>query len=239
MCTVIAALACGSGGAWPIDSLELADLAGRVEHGYYAGDERVLEGALEDIGRDAGSGLVAYYEALASYRLAQLRAARGFEDISRLLERCRARSETLAGDDEYAAESWILVAACAQLASRHEPLKLPPHARRAEQALARARGLDPHNPRLALVEAQGWLDRQDTQRAREAVMRLEHAAEMFAARPYEGPEWGEAETLTLLSELSLAARDLRQARDLVERALLREPDYALAQAVRERVISAH
>lgn len=234
--TLLLSLLCGGSGAWPIESVELADLAGRVQHGYYAADEPVLLGALEMIGRVGGIGLTPYYEALASYRLAQLNRARQPEDVSRLLDRCRVRANTLTDDPRYGAEAWVLLAACAQLAGQHEPRKVLLHTRRADQALARAHVLDPKNPRLALIEGQRLRQKKVLLQALE---RLEFAATASSDGARAGPEWGKVEAMVQLSELNLTAGDRRRARDLIEEALLLAPEYGLAQSLRERVISGH
>ncbi|HET7132053.1 MAG TPA: hypothetical protein VFJ95_07380, partial [Gammaproteobacteria bacterium] len=71
----------------------------------------------------------------------------------------------------------------------------------------------------------------------EAAVRLEHAVAAFDARPaaLRGPEWGEAEALAALGELKLARGDAREARDLIERALLLAPDYRFAMELRARM----
>ena len=229
-------------------SLELADLGGRIDYGFYVDDPRAIEDALPALKRmSADDASVRYYRAFAAFRLAQLggpRAATYAEDcvsnatvqepaerLSRTAAEARARAT---------AEAWILVAACAGLAGHSEPAKGLAHDRRSSQALAHARELDPSNPRIALLDA--WLVSQRPALADAAVRdlaiaKLEAAVEAFDAwsPPSGAPDWGEAEALAALAEVHLARGDRRAARDLVERALLLAPDYHFAVELRTQL----
>jgi tetratricopeptide (TPR) repeat protein len=109
-----------------------------------------------------------------------------------------------------------------------------------QQALAHARELEPSNPRIALIDA--WLVSArpalaDASVRDEAVKKLEAAADAFAAwsPTPDVPDWGEAEALAALAELYLTRGELRDARDLLERALLVAPDYRFAVDLRAQL----
>ena len=136
------------------------------------------------------------------------------------------------------AEAWILVAACSGLAGHADAAKGLTRDRRGEQALAKARELDAGNPRIALLDA--WLVSRRPALAPPgvrdaAVEKLEAAVEAFTAWAprADAHEWGEPEALAALGEVLLARGETRAARDLIERALLAAPDYALAVELRK------
>jgi hypothetical protein len=251
---VLAALAGASCCAAPAvadPSAELADLAGRIDYGFYVEDARAIEAAQQVLGRmDDDDPSVRYYRAFAAFRRAQLSAQHG-APADRLLADCitsatpedsterlpRAAAEARA---KASAESWILVAACAGFAGHPDLAKGLTHDRRGEQALAKARELDAGNPRIALLDA--WLVSPRPALAEPAVRdaaveQLRAALAAFAgwsARP-GAPDWGEAEALAALGELYLARAEVRGARDLIERALLLAPDYRFAAELRAQV----
>jgi hypothetical protein len=226
----LATLLFGAAAAAP--SPEVADLAARITFGYYDGDARVVEAAHDELVRlgDADSD-VRYERALAALRLAQLRAEHG-QPLGTWPAECAAAARPGEATGA-AAESWLLVAACSQVAGRGEAGAAPARDRRREQAFARARELDAGNPRLALLEALEISDRPAlaapaAQSA--AAEKLRAALAAFAAReaPPGAPDWGQAEALALLGEVVLAQGDVRTARDLLERALLIAPGYRFA-----------
>jgi tetratricopeptide (TPR) repeat protein len=229
-------------------SLELADLAGRIDYGFYVGDARAIENAVAALKRMSDSdAAVRYYRAFASFRLAQLggeRAASHAEDCVKnaTVEEPTEHLTRAAGEARARAsiESWLLVAACAGLSGRVEPAKGLAHDKRSAQALARARELEPSNPRIALLDA--WLVSRrpalaDAAVRDDAVAKLEAAVEAFGAwsPPPDSTEWGEAEALASLAEVHLARGQIRDARDLIERALLVAPDYRVALELRAQL----
>lgn len=240
---------------------EIDDIATRIDYGYYAGAPELVAAAERQLERlPADDERVRYLSALAAFRRAQLtlaaRADAGTEvgtDAGDLLEHCielvqpdeaRERDTPIRVTrlrDAAAAEAWTLTAACAALAADVEPLRAAAHGRRRDNALERARAADPSNPRIALVAAWTLSFRPaaagDETRAAAAAA-LEAAVGAFALAPHSersadapAPEWGEAEALTLLAELRARDGAQREARDLVERALLIAPDYAFAEAL--------
>jgi hypothetical protein len=232
-------------------SPEVADLAGRIDYGYYAADPRAIEDALPAFERmDSEDLSVRYYRALAAFRLALLDVqndSSGARSASECVAQAtvkeykdwvpRAQAEAQA---KASVESWILVAACSGLEAHRKaaaPLELD---RRGEQALERARALDAGNPRIALLDAWRVSLRpavaESVVRA-EAGAKLEAAIEAFAAwsPAADSPSWGEAEALASLAEVRLAEGEIRAGRDLIERALLLAPDYHFAVELRSQL----
>src|SRR5690606_6659579 len=116
---------------------ELADLAARIDYGFYTEEPRVVEAAAAALERLGHSSDVDYYRDLAALRLAQLGAARGSG-----LEACSSRAPGNDARSSAAVEAWVLAAACSAVRGS---------TRRAQNALQAARALDDDHPRLALV----------------------------------------------------------------------------------------
>ena len=206
-------------------SAEVLDLAARVHYGYYQAEPRMIDAALTALDRLGDSPEVVYYRDFAALRRAQLGGAdrAGTER----LRACAQRDPQPGQDKRVAAEAWVLVAACAQIAGE---------AGRRERALALARERDDDNPRIALVEA--WAMTQaagtDTAKREAASTKLEAVVEAFEmwAPPLDDPDWGYAEALTALAARALERGQARTARDYIERALLLVPDYRAALDLR-------
>jgi hypothetical protein len=230
MLASLAAVLCCVRLVYAAPSEELSDLASRIDYGYYTGELRVIEAARAVLDRsEASDQATRYYIAYAAFRMAQL-TAQGGAAPGTLVGTCIDKA-TPARDAPATAEQWILVAACAEVGAQ---------GRRRDQALERARSLDPENPRLALLDA--WVAsprgaQADPALHDQAATRLEHAVAAFEARPAVdgGPDWGEAEALVALGEIVLERGEARAARDLIERALLIAPDYRLAVDLRARM----
>jgi hypothetical protein len=227
---------------------ELADLAGRIDYGFYVGDARAITDAAAALKRMSDSdSAVRYYRAFASFRLAQLGGERAANDAESCVKNATVEQPTeqltrAAADARARAsvESWLLVAVCSGLTAHVAPGKGLARDKRLQQALARARELEPSNPRIALIDA--WLVSArpalaDASVRDEAAKKLEAAADAFAAwsPPPDAPDWGEAEALAALAELHLTRGELRDARDLIERALLVAPDYRFAVDLRAQL----
>jgi tetratricopeptide (TPR) repeat protein len=232
-------------------SSELADLAARIDYGFYVDDARAIEAAQPALGRMSDDDSdVRYYRAFAAFRRVQLGAQHAVP-TDKLVADCiasatpepsverlpRAEAEARA---KASAEAWILVAACAGFAGRSNLAKGLERDRRGEQALAKARELDGGNPRVALLDA--WLVSRRPALAEPAVRdaaveKLQAAIEAFAgwSPRRDAPEWGEAEALAALGEVYLARGEVRGARDLIERALLLAPDYRFAVELRATI----
>src|SRR5215813_4564995 len=139
---ILALLAgCSVRAASAAPSEEISDLASRIDYGYYAAEPRVIEAARAVLDRaEASDPATRYYTAYAAFRLAQLAAHGTGNDGAApgaLIDTCIQKA-TPPRDAPAAAEQWILVAACAEVGAQ---------SRRRDQALERARALDPENPR--------------------------------------------------------------------------------------------
>ena len=143
------------------------------------------------------------------------------------LRDCAQRDAATDVAKSFAADAWVLVAACALVDG---------DVRRSEQALALARERDDDNPRIALVEA--WaLERSagtDPARREAVAAQLTAVVEAFDAwtPSIDDPDWGHAEALTALAADALERGQVRTARDLIERALLLAPEYRAAVELR-------
>jgi hypothetical protein len=212
-------------------SAELLDLAARVHYGYYHAEPRAIDAARAGLERLAESPEVLYYRDFAALRRVQL----GGNDRASLarLALCTERDVPAELDKRFAAEVWVLVAACAQLQGDGS---------RRDVALSFARARDDDNPRIALVEA--WA--LEAGAGAGAAQREAHAQKLAAALAafdawapsIDDPDWGHAEALTALGAAALERGQVRVARDLVERALLLAPDYRVAIALRGAMQSA-
>ena len=199
------------------------DAAARIDYGWLTGDTAMIRAARESLeGQDAEIWST-YLRAYAAYRTAELLVAHG-RSPGPELERCDREASRAASDEAVEVEAELVLAACAALSAREEPLRAVLHTRRFRQALTRALEIDGDNPRLALVRLRYT---SPVEVSAEAVV-----AGFRASRGrYAFPDWGEAEALVLLGEQRLSDGDRRAARDLVEEALLIAPDYGQAQAL--------
>jgi hypothetical protein len=219
------ATVCGVHVAQGEPSAELLDLAARVHYGYYHGEPRTIETAQEALARLPDSPEVFYYRDFAALRRVQLGGA-GRTGLIRLDE-CARRNVPAGLPKPFAADAWVLVAACALLAGDES---------RRDEAMKLARGRDDDNPRLALVEA--WaLERavgSDPAQADALAEKLGAVVEAFDAwtPSIDDPDWGHAEALTALAASALERGQLRTARDLIERALILVPEYRAAVDLR-------
>jgi len=223
----IGAFIAGGAGAAGRDA-EVADIVARMDYGYYVGDPHMIEAAQADLERvgtdDAGK---TYFIAYAAYRLSQLGAGGNFRERHALLEQCLDDSRSITDDSQWAAEAWILVAACSLQGTIDEPSRNVGHSLRLAAALETAAAIAPHNPRLFLIRAGVERDRSAGE-LRERTLELARAG--FEESGHDGglPAWGLAETLAGLGESYLERGALREARDVIEQALLEAPDYTFA-----------
>ena len=212
-------------------SAEVLDLAARVHYGYYHAEPRTIDAAAAALARLGDSPDVLYYRDFAALRRAQL----GDNDRAgaERLRACAQRDPQPKLDKRFAAEAWVLAAACAQVAGDEG---------RRDHALALARERDDDNPRIALVEAWAMApaDGTDAPQGEVVSAKLTAAVEAFDAwePALDDPDWGEAEALTALAALALERGQTRAARDFIERALLLAPDYRAALDLRIAMQSA-
>ena len=206
---------------------ELADIAARLDYGYYTASPDVLRAARIELQRMPDDSQTDYHRALAALRTAQL------SGTEQALDDCLTHASRVTRADAAHIEAWILVAACASLAGRAQPLKLIFHQRRRDQALEAARRIDAQNARLAWVNA--WVEGHETEFEGIQLQVAERHLLEPVVRAYrlgggvpDGSSWGEAEALAHLGAACMRDGDRRRARDLLEEALLVAPDYSLA-----------
>ena len=207
-------------------SAELLDLAARIHYGYYHGDARTHRDGANV--RWTGSTNRRKCSITATSRRCAARNSAAIDRSSQArLRACAQRDSATDVAKPFAADAWVLVAACALIGG---------DGRRSEQALALARERDDDNPRIALVEA--WaLERSagtDPARREAVAAQLTAVVQAFDAwtPSIDDPDWGHAEALTALAADALERGQVRTARDLVERALLLAPEYRAAVEVR-------
>ncbi len=236
ICAVVTLVAVGS--ASSAAASELDDIVARIDYGFYTAEPRVIEAAREALERaGAAGGAHAYYAAYAAYRLSWLDRTVRPRERRALIRSCVESARTSARTEAWAVEAWILVAACSVHGIAEEPSRARSHETRLAEALTAARELDADNPRLLLVESSYRPDAtaQESEGRREL---LERARAEFDARGYEdGPDWGRAEVLASLGKLYLERGQRREARDVIEQALIEAPDYYFALELRKAVSS--
>jgi hypothetical protein len=209
------------------------DAAARIEFGWFTADARLIEAAAQSLGRERGDPWQSYLRAYAAYRMAALRLAQG-QRAGEVLEDCATAAEAAAGEAAAEAEASVLLAACAALAARDEPLRAVLHQRRLRQALLHASTLDTDNPRLKLIAVQYLADE-----AAGSAPTLEEVLAAFERQPNSAfPDWGQAEAMLLLAERQLALGDRRGARDLIENALLIAPAFSAAARLERQLVPA-
>jgi hypothetical protein len=220
-------------------SAELGDAAARLSYGFYVGDLAVVTAAEAVLQRLPDSPDVSYYRALAALRSLQL-GAPGEASGSELANRCIEHGSAATLGEALTAEAWILIAACSDLAARGAPLRAKLYQRRRDKALMQARELMPDNPRALWVRA--WIAGalsalQGAALDADSRAALTVAVEAFQRRDdgLDGPDWGEAEALTCYGAALLAEGDVRQARDMLEQALLAAPGYRAALELLEQI----
>ena len=188
---------------------------------------------LERVG--SSDGAHAYYTAYAAYRLSRLGVTARPRERRALITACLQAGRLSGQTDLWAAEAWILIAACSVQGVAQDPTRALGHEARLGEALEAAREIDTDNPRLLLVESwyrQDHVTVEDEQRRRGDL--LERAREQFDARASgQGPDWGRAELLASLGQLYLQRGERRAARDLIEQALIEAPDYYFALELRK------
>ena len=220
---------------------ELVDIASRIDYGFYAADPRTLEAAQGTLRqRSSKHAAETYYSAYAAYRLSQLPGQSTPRQFRKLIGECIRAARSVTTDPEWSIEAWILLAACSIEGRKRDHSRALNHELRLTEALRAARTLDPTHPRVLLVDA--WAQRGQYG----AVDLLDHGyqtqLEQVRAR-FEswggtgiGFDWGRAEVLTELATMHAANEHRREARDLIEQALIEAPDYHVALSLKNELL---
>jgi len=221
---------------------EWLDVEGRVQYGYYTEDLRELQNLTASLATaGAADTLRQYYLGLAHYRLAQLTAARdrsrardsAAHCVSSLEEALQARADF--------ADGLALHAACLRLRAELESLPTPIANSRSRSDLHKALALEPHNPRVLLIDAVSDYERASSAPDRaHALGKLQQAVAAFETergREEHAPHWGAAEAYAALGRGYLDKGDAIAARGALEHALLLVPDFAYAHRLMARIVS--
>jgi tetratricopeptide (TPR) repeat protein len=218
------------------------DVEGQIQYGYYTEDLRALTNlALRLDSKEGAQPLQGYYAALAYYRLALTGEAHDKVGAASAAEHCTTSLDQSLQVRADWAEALALAGACLGLVAELKPLRAPLAGPRSRAQLARALELEPHNPRVLLLD--GWLNLErpakgaPAAKARACGEFTAAIAAFEAARPGEEhvPEWGPAEGYAYRARCDLERGDAGAARDALERALLIAPDYQLARRLIARI----
>jgi hypothetical protein len=219
------------------------DIEGQIEYSYYTEDLRALGNLAAQLEtRQPGEPLQDYYAALAYYRLA-LTASQDVQRAASAIDSCSAHLDQVLQARAEWAEALALQGACLGWLAELKPLRAPFAGPRSRTQLGRALQIEPHNPRVLLLD--GWLIYEHP-RAVAGAARAQACREFAAAvsafevaRPGEerAPEWGPAEGYSYQARCALERRDAVAARDALERALLIAPDFKAAQRLLKQIIA--
>lgn len=220
---------------------ELGDVAGRIDYGYYAADLRTLEAAYDALRQRSGQRAAeSYYVAYAAYRLSQMAGSSTQHRFRDFLTECIRTARDLTADSEWSIEAWILIAACSIEGRNRDQVRALVYERRLTESLRAARAINPAHPRLLLVDAWAQLQPGSMDRSRDGAYqsRLEDVRAAFGTWRGAGIgfDWGRAEVLTELANIQLANEQRRDARDLIEQALIEAPEYHVALALQNTLL---
>jgi hypothetical protein len=231
-----------AGAALAASDAEWLDTEGQIQYAFYTEDVRALTNLAARLDAQAGAeSLQGYYAALANYRLSLSIEARDKPRAASAAEHCVAHLDQVLEARSDWAEAVVLQAACLAAVAQQKSLKAPFAGPRSRSQLARALKLEPHNPRVLLLD--GWLEYERPGSGSHALKergcaQLLAAVSVFeAARPGEEhvPEWGIAEGYTYRARCDLDRGEVGAARDALERALLIAPDFQLARRLIARI----
>jgi tetratricopeptide (TPR) repeat protein len=221
---------------------EWLDVEGQIQYAFYTEDARALANLAGRLDSKVGSEpLQGYYAALAFYRLSLTTTAHAKPQAVSAAERCVANLDIVLEARADWAEAFALQGACLAAVAELTPLKAPLSGARSRTQLARALKLEPHNPRVLLLD--GALEYERPRSAHQAgqdspCAKIQAAVAAFeAARPgaEHVPEWGLADGYTYRARCDLDRGDVSGARDALERALLIAPDFQLARRLIARI----
>jgi tetratricopeptide (TPR) repeat protein len=229
-----ALLACGT--ATRASDVEWLDTEGQIQYAFYTEDARALANLAARLDSKADEEpLHGYYAALAYYRVSLSVEARDQPRAANAAERCVENLDQVLQARTGWADALALQAACLRSVADLKPLRAPLAAPRSRALLARALKLEPHNPRVLMLDGLLEYERPGSARGAgkvHACSQLQAAVAAFeAARSREEhvPEWGLAEGYTYRARCDLDRGEVGGARDALERALLIAPDFALAR----------
>jgi tetratricopeptide (TPR) repeat protein len=217
------------------------DIEGQIQYSYYTEDLRTLGNLAAQLDtKEPSEPLQDYYAALAYYRLA-LAASQDAQRAASAIDSCSAHLDQVLQARAEWAEALALQGACLGWLAELKALRAPFAGPRSRTQLGRALKIEPHNPRVLLLDA--WLNFEHPRAAGgagKAQACREFAAAVSAfevARPGEerAPEWGPAEGYAYAGRCALERGDAVAARDALERALLIAPDFKAARRLLKQI----
>lgn len=175
-----------------------------------------------------------YHLAHAEYRIAKLAGSARGHEAGAALEDCIAQLKIVLKQDVKSVEAMALQSACYYDLAQINPLQASRLRARANDRLAVAFKLAPHNPRVVWLRAMDEMSqaKPGSEAQRNAFTQLQMAGQLFeqsAATNVEVPGWGHAETYLALAEQLQSRGDVLGARNWIEKALIVAPDFKAAQ----------
>lgn len=211
---------------------DLLDVIARIDYGFYAGDVVVIAAATSELERLRGNDAArSYYRAYAAWRSIQTDVDASPRTRRERTADCIDFATELYVDPEWAVEAHILTAACALRAAQTGSARSNVYRAKASEAIDNAQLLDPDNPRLLLVAATVAYSDEPTVHAESRLAALAAALDQFERQTLSAdlrPVWGRPETLARMAAIELESGNTREARDLIEHALLEAPGYRFA-----------
>lgn len=211
---------------------DLLDVVSRIDYGFYAGDVNVIKAATSELERLRGDDAArSYYRAYAAWRSIQTDGDASPRKRRERTAECIDYSAELFDEPEWAAEAHVLTAACSLWAEQEGGVRSSVYRAKASAAIDAARSLDRDNPRLLLVAATAVHSDGSAGQGESRFAALAAALDRFDAQGLAAdlhPAWGRPETLAQMGAIELESGNTREARDLIERALLDAPGYVFA-----------
>lgn len=224
--------------ATALHAQEGGDIQAQILYAYQTEDTNSLTNLIQEMSaklKDApDDGALRYHLAHALYRFGGLSAAGMSQRAESAYSECIDDLKPLLKKDVKSAEPFILQGACYAALADLSYMQAVLLRSRAADRLEAASKLDPHNPRLLLIEATLGLERSkaDSAQHRQALAQLNMAVQEFdasSATRVDAPGWGHAEAYLAMGRSHLARGDWVGARNWIEKALIAAPDYKAAQ----------
>jgi tetratricopeptide (TPR) repeat protein len=214
------------------------DLQAQILYAFYVEDTNALASLAQQLAtQEQGGGAddtLRYHLAHAQYREGLLGARQKSRTADPAFAGCVNELKAVLEQQPDNVEALALQSACYANLSRLRTLEAVLLRTRADERIARAAELEPHNPRVELLHALQGLARarpgsMDGARATGELKLAAQAFELSSTTTVEAPGWGHAETYLELGRQLQAAGDLIGARNWIEKALIVAPDYKAAQ----------
>jgi tetratricopeptide (TPR) repeat protein len=217
---------------------EGGDLQAQILYAFYVEDTNALASLAQQLATQEQSGgaddTLRYHLAHAQYREGLLGARQKSRTADPAFAGCVNELKPVLERQPDNVEALALQSACYANLSRLRMLEAVLLRTRADERIARAAQLDPHNPRVELLHALQTLARArpgstDGVRATGELKLAARAFELSSTTSVEAPGWGHAETYLELGRQLQAGGDVIGARNWIEKALIVAPDYKAAQ----------